>query len=844
MSIFVIMSLLVSIPLCQTASFVCDKNLVPCGCGPVSVGINARIVNGENAIQNSWSMIASLRYDASMSYHICGGTILNEYHVLTAAHCVDPSVVGITFKNMSVAFGLFQLSQTNGIIRKINQVFIHPLWNSNARYIANDIAILRLNQSINLDRNSSLTRTCLPVRLNDSEEMLMYPPNNTDLVVIGWGLLNTSGSISDVLQQVTIKLIDQRDRICASTTFDPSSQFCAGLDQGGKGPCYGDSGGPIFQWIGDRWQQVGIVSYGEMGCAVKGYPSVFTRINYFLDWIQFTIQLNNTNQTTLPVNTTQKTIYQCWSEYFACGCSRRNVILSSNQNALPYSWSMVVAIYIQNKYVCTGTILDDYFILTTANCVKSSLPRSITIHAGIYYQTEADAVIRQVDQISIHPNYNFNLHDIAVLRLSESLNIEENIFLSKTCLSSTTDQFNLHSVVVSGWNVMFLSEILQQVQLTTVDRNDPNCSLPIDQQQYQFCVGQNLCVGSNYSNPMFVFDGYHWIQVGLSSYCKVSNTMGVFTRLDVYYDWIWSIVDSHQLERSTVYYCDKRSSCGCGENDVRAELDAENAVVNSWSMIVSIRVYDIHVCSGTILSDLFILTSARCTEILLYYNDTSIVTDIYRLSASVKIIRRIKKFSIHPNYVFNDENSFYDIAILRLDLALPLNNHSLSLRKICVSNTTNEDLQENSVLFMIGWGSLRREDALQQVSTKLIKSQNQFCGNIFVNETYQFCLRSSDNNTDIYSNDLCYGDVGSPILIYKNNHWEQIGIVPYKYYCASVGYPDVYLRLSSHIEWIQNVTNSSLTTYTSINYNNAVDYYHQQNFIFILSSLFIFFLYL
>ncbi|CAF1344384.1 unnamed protein product [Adineta ricciae] len=790
MSIFVIMSLLVSIPLCQTALFVCDKNLVPCGCGPVSVGINARIVNGENAIQNSWSMIASLRYDASMSHHICGGTILNEYHVLTAAHCVDPSVTGITFKNMSVAFGLFQLSQTNGIIRRINQVFIHPLWNSDARYIVNDIAILRLNQSINLDGNSSLTRTCLPAHLNNSEEMLMYPPNNTDLVVVGWGLLNTSGSISDVLQQVTIKLIDQRDRICASTTFDPSSQFCAGLDQGGKGPCYGDSGGPIFQWIGDRWQQVGIVSYGEMGCAVKGYPGVFTRINYFLDWIHFTIQLNNTKQTALPVNTTQKTIYQCWSEYFACGCSRRNVILSSNQNALPYSWSMVVAIYIQNRYVCTGTILDDYFILTTANCVKNSLLRSITIHAGIYYQTEADAFIRQVDQISIHPNYNSNLHDIAVLRLSESLNIEENIFLSKTCLSSTTDQSNLRSVVVSGWNVMFLSEILQQVQLTAVDSNDPNCSLPIDQQQYQFCALLNLCVGSNYSNPMFVFDGYHWIQVGLSSYCKVSNAIGVFTRLNVYNDWIWSIVDSHQLERSTVYHCDKRSSCGCGENDVRAELNAENAVVNSWPMIVSIRVYDTH------------------------------------------------------DYGFNDESSFYDIAIIGLDLALPLNNHSLPLGKICVSNTTNEDLQGNSVLFMVGWRNLRKEDALQQVSTKLVKSQDQFCGNIFVNETYQFCLRSSSNNTDIYSNYLCYSDVGNPILIYKNNHWEQIGIVLYKYYCASVGYPDVYLRLSSHIEWIQNVTNSSLTTYTSINYNNAIGYYHQQNFIFILSSLFIFFLYL
>ncbi|UJR17996.1 hypothetical protein I4U23_004897 [Adineta vaga] len=830
------------ITFCDASSFTCDKNLVSCGCGKISVGMNARIVNGENAISNSWPMIVSFRYTGAISWHLCGGTILDELHILTAAHCVDSVITGISMMNMTIAIGLHNLSQSNGIIRQINKIIIHPLWTSNPFYLLNDIAIVRLNQSLNLDRNSSLTGTCLPSRSNNSEETIQYPLNNTNLVIIGWGRLNTSGSSPNILQQVTVQLIGHRDRMCASTVVDPFSQLCADLYQGGKGACYGDSGGPIFQWIGDRWEQIGIVSYGEMGCATKGYPTVYTRISYFIDWIQSIIQSNNTyNQSISLRSQTEKSYYRCERNYFECGCSRRDVLLSSSsemiqyENALPYSWSMIVSIRFRNQHLCSGTILDNYFILTTTFCLKSYIPESLTIHAGISYRTEIGGTIREVNKIYLHPNYQFNNHDnLAILQLKQSLNIENDIYLAKTCLpsSSSLKQFNRSSVVIIGWNIIAKrnftqSDLFQQAEIFAKNGNDTDCSLSAS----QFCAGQfdkDICYGGDSGSPIFIWDNYHWIQMGLSSYCKTSNNLGVFTRLDMYLDWIWSIMESNEINRLNSYPCDRMGSCGCGKNYVGSSMSSnigiETAIGKSWPMIVSIQVFNIHLCSGTILSDLYILTTASCADTINYYGNSTIVAGIHRLSTNTKITRNLHQIFLHPNFDMSDTNSMNDIAILRLDFPLPLNDQSLSIGKTCMSNQTNQDFDLNLPVFLIGWkyAAIYRTstDILQQISVEIVNQKNHSCSNFY----------------------LCGGDIGGPILMYKNDHWEQIGIIPYKYDCASVGYPDTFIRLSAHIEWIKNITNSSLTTYSSSKHNDGICYYQQNRFIFTFISFFMFIL--
>jgi len=216
-------------------SYECDKNIVPCGCGQTNVGINARIVNGENAIRNSWAMMVSLTENRESPRHICGGTILSESYILTAAHCVDMFSDDLSFENLTITAGIFNLSQPDRISRQVDKISIHPLWKEFHEDLQYDIAILHLAKPLDLETNSSITRTCLPPRSNTLEEMMQYPLNGTSLVVIGWGRLSTSGDVPDILQQVTVNSIHHFDKICANSIHDPSVQFCAGLYEGGKG---------------------------------------------------------------------------------------------------------------------------------------------------------------------------------------------------------------------------------------------------------------------------------------------------------------------------------------------------------------------------------------------------------------------------------------------------------------------------------------------------------------------------------------------------------------------------------------------------------------------------------
>lgn len=241
---------------------------------------------------------------------------------------------------------------------------------------------------------------------------------------------------------------------------------------------------------------------------------------------------------------------------------------------------------------------------------------------------------------------------------------------------------------------------------------------------------------------------------------------GMFTNLTSYANWIERIVKSTEMRPSDTYHCDRNASCGCGPTDVILTssriIGGELTIDHSWPMIISIQLYgEWHVCSGTILSDLFILTAAQCVIDWEATDGATIIAGVPNLSSPNKISRKIDQIYVHPNYSIT-EPDLHNIAIIRLNQSLPLNDESPAIRKTCLSSNTevpfNEYPAPNSKLVVLGWNSFDVETGtssrLRQIPVRFIDAKHKTCANAIINETYQFCASLSTDDHSIALNYL------------------------------------------------------------------------------------------
>ncbi|CAF4107519.1 unnamed protein product [Adineta steineri] len=124
--------------------------------------------------------------------------------------------------------------------------------------------------------------------------------DNTELIAVGWGTTyENSEHASDSLRQVTLTAINSSSSLCTSIAHDMTTQLCAGtIPYSGKDTCQGDSGGPLMIFNNDKqWEIQGVTSYGE-GCGRRYTSGVYTRVGYYLDWINQTIESNPATTTT------------------------------------------------------------------------------------------------------------------------------------------------------------------------------------------------------------------------------------------------------------------------------------------------------------------------------------------------------------------------------------------------------------------------------------------------------------------------------------------------------------------------------------------------------------------
>lgn len=248
---------------------------------------DAEIIGGATAQPGAWPwQVALLQSDIANNFNaqFCGGTLVDESFVVTAAHCVTESSGRVSPRStIRVLTGTQSLAQNSGgVRRRIAEIIRHPQYDDDSSDY--DIAVIRLS--------TPATGITVARLLNAKQETSLAWTGDPSFVT-GWGNLSRNGSnFPTDLQEVEVPIVE-RSNCNDGNSYDgliTQRMICAGLTAGGKDSCQGDSGGPlIVRDAQGRWQTLaGVVSWG-FGCAARNLYGVYARVAVLSGWVRRTM---------------------------------------------------------------------------------------------------------------------------------------------------------------------------------------------------------------------------------------------------------------------------------------------------------------------------------------------------------------------------------------------------------------------------------------------------------------------------------------------------------------------------------------------------------------------------
>ncbi|XP_070509162.1 ovochymase-like [Chironomus tepperi] len=803
----------------------------PSSCGKPAISFGTAF-HGVQVKRGAYPWTAALTKSSDASF-FCGGSILSNKLIVTAAHCIEGKGRLYLFRprDIFVVLGAHDLDarqEPSRITASVKSIYVHHDWNPHIASYDADIAVLELEDEITFNRY--IQPICIAVP--NSEAALL-----TDGIVVGFG----KSEYKDVenIARVIPSPIHSYE-FCANSSDHVSllthRTFCGGYANG-TSVCVGDSGSGLIVKYNGAYYLRGIVSSSLhdpiIGCNIDKY-SVFTDILAFYSWITTgkdeSILLRELQEEVrrlrLHGTTTQKTVT---TEAPKPAITTPNIIKQvsasstnkANQQEFPHqallgrkSNSFFDPTRI--NWLCDGSLISQNFVLTASRCLAGyQHPEYVKLGMNDRLQNDSQTKIYEIERVMFPNQYNPKMPEyhkyISLVKLNESVIFNE--FICPIGLPSK--QLDVEESIASGFLIgdhepllkLYLNKQSHDACSTLSYQYEENQDLFLC---YELDPERNSKCGLEEGSPLQILNSdqsqcpYTLIGVlSVSKFCTDSKYE--FINVYRYIDWIKKAIggDDELYENS----CNIRIKESPNFNIRKGQGNKANnhefphqALVgyDNNNPIARAPTHKINwLCGGSLISDKFILTDVDCLNFGYYGRPRFVKLGMINRYGDDNQgeVYGIKKIHQHPDY--NRGNRINNIGLLELNDTVNLNEFICSAclptatmfeSQVVVTGFAHENYDGNKIEHLLKYDVNKKADS----ECKSLKGG-----------TNSSCYSHASEQIK-----KCGVTEGSPLQVLNTDQskcpYTQVGVIGFRSYdCNNLNY--LSTDLYSAVDWIKEI---------------------------------------